>query len=175
MSDKRITAWADSILGIASAEGDSETVSEELHSLSRMIESDESLRSSLSDERISAADRTAAVEGALNGMASEVTTAIAGLVIGTGRIKDLGLITAEMAHRAAEATGASVAEVRSAVPLSVEQLNRLTEGLTEKMGRQIQVRNIVDPTVMGGIVTQIGDEVIDGSVRTRLNQLRDAF
>jgi F-type H+-transporting ATPase subunit delta len=37
------------------------------------------------------------------------------------------------------------------------------------------VKNVVDPSVMGGIVTRIGDSVLDGSVRTRLNQLRDVF
>jgi F-type H+-transporting ATPase subunit delta len=40
---------------------------------------------------------------------------------------------------------------------------------------EITVRNIVDPSVIGGVVTTIGDDVLDGSVRTRLNRLRDAF
>ena len=175
MSDNRITAYADSLLGIARAEGSTEILQEELTALATAIESDEGLRSSLTSSRISAADRTAAIESALEGKASTVTTAVAGMLVATGHASEIGEITAAMASRSAEAAGASIAEVRSAVALTEAQLTQLAQALTTKMGREIQVRNIVDPTVMGGIVTQIGDEVIDGTVRTRLNQLREAF
>ena len=56
-----------------------------------------------------------------------------------------------------------------------EQISRLAEALKAKTNQDITIRNIVDPAVIGGVVTQIGDSVIDGSVRTRLNQLREAF
>ena len=78
-------------------------------------------------------------------------------------------------QRSAASAGETVAEVRSAVALSDEQLRQLTEALSARTNRRITVRNIVDPTVLGGIVTTIGDSVLDGSVRTRLNQLREAF
>jgi F-type H+-transporting ATPase subunit delta len=175
MTEKSITAWADSLLAIAGAEGASETVREELSALATAVSTDDALRTSLTDERIAAADRVSAIEGALDGKAHKVTTALAGLVVGAGRVGDLKEITSEMARRLAEAEGASVAEVRSAVALSDSQIAQLADGLTKRMGRPIQVHNVVDSSVMGGLVTQIGDEVIDGSVRTRLNQLRDAF
>ena len=80
-----------------------------------------------------------------------------------------------MARISAEGAGAVVAEARSAVALTDEQVSRLEAALSSKLGRTVTVRNIVDESVMGGVVTQIGDEVIDGSVRSRLNQLREAF
>ncbi len=88
---------------------------------------------------------------------------------------ELPEIAREMARIVAAGSGAVVAEARSAVALTDDQVARLSEALSSKLGRQVKVRNVVDPTVMGGVVTQIGDEVIDGSVRTRLNQLREAF
>jgi F-type H+-transporting ATPase subunit delta len=68
-----------------------------------------------------------------------------------------------------------VAEVRSAVALSDDQQERLAEAISSQTKRAVTVRNIVDPSVLGGIVTQVGDSVIDASIRTRLHQLRDAF
>ena len=60
-------------------------------------------------------------------------------------------------------------------PLTEEQVGRLADALSSKLGRTVTVRNVVDESVVGGVVTQIGDEVIDGTIRTRLNQLREAF
>ena len=52
---------------------------------------------------------------------------------------------------------------------------RLAAALSAKTGHEVTIRNVVDPSVVGGVVTRVGDAVIDGSVRTRLSQLRDAF
>jgi len=71
--------------------------------------------------------------------------------------------------------GAAYAEVRSAVPLSDDQKSRLAAALSESVGRQVAVRVTIDPTVMGGLVTQIDDTVIDGSLRRRLNQMRETL
>ena len=79
-------------------------------------------------------------------------------------------------QRSAADRGEAVAEVRSAVALTDEQIARLAAAaLKARTDLDVTVQNIVDPTVMGGVVTQIGDSVLDGSVRTRLNQLREAF
>ena len=59
--------------------------------------------------------------------------------------------------------------------LSDDQRHRLGEALTQATGKDVTVKVIVDGDVLGGLITRIGDEVIDGSVRTRINQLREAF
>ncbi|HEV7887846.1 MAG TPA: F0F1 ATP synthase subunit delta, partial [Acidimicrobiales bacterium] len=60
-------------------------------------------------------------------------------------------------------------------PLSDEQKQRLADALSTKTGKQVEVRVIIDPSVLGGVVAQVGDEVFDGSVRHRLNQLREVL
>ena len=77
--------------------------------------------------------------------------------------------------RAAKARQREVAEVRSAVDLTDDQRQRLATALTSATGKDVEVKVVVDPTVMGGVVATIGDTVIDGSVRHRLDQLREAF
>ena len=175
MSDNRITAYADAALGVALAEGALSEVEDELFRLARVFESSDELRSTLSDPLLPAAKRQQIVEDLLEGRASTATIAIVSMIVATGRASDLPKIADELVQRSAASTGSAVAEVRSAVALTDEQIARLTQALSARTKRDITVRNIVDPTVMGGIVTRIGDSVIDGSVRTRLNQLREVF
>jgi F-type H+-transporting ATPase subunit delta len=68
-----------------------------------------------------------------------------------------------------------VGEVRTAIPLDDEQRRRLTEALERATGKKIELKVIVDPSVVGGIVARVGDTVIDGSIRHRLEQLREAL
>lgn len=175
LTDNRITAYADAALSVALAEGALSEVEDELFRLARVVESNEELRSALTDPHIPASRRQQIVEDLLEGRASSATIAIVSMIVGTGRAAELPKIADQLVQRSAESTGSSVAEVRSAVPLTDEQLERLTAALRTRTNREITVKNVVDPTVMGGVVTRIGDSVIDGSVRTRLNQLRDVF
>jgi F-type H+-transporting ATPase subunit delta len=76
---------------------------------------------------------------------------------------------------AAQTREHEVAEVRSATPLDDAQLQRLAESLSRATGKNIEVKLVVDPTVMGGLVATIGDTVIDGTVRHRLEQLKETL
>ena len=62
------------------------------------------------------------------------------------------------------------ATVTTAVPLSPEQLERLGRTLTTQYGRSVHVNDVVDPAVVGGIRVEIGDEVIDGTILSRLDE-----
>ena len=59
------------------------------------------------------------------------------------------------------------------MPLDDDQQRRLAEALGRATGKQVEVKVIVDPRVLGGIVSRVGDVVIDGSVRHRLEQLKE--
>jgi F-type H+-transporting ATPase subunit delta len=65
--------------------------------------------------------------------------------------------------------------VRSTVELTEEQRERLAQAIEKATGKKVEVKVIIDPTILGGVVTTIGDTVIDGSVRTRLEQLKNAI
>jgi F-type H+-transporting ATPase subunit delta len=175
MTDTRSTAYAEALLALAAAEGDVQVVTDELFAVAQAVEADEQLRATLTDSRLPAERRAQVVEDLLEGKANSTTVALASMVVANGRGGDLPQIVREMARISAEGAGAVVAEARSAVALTDEQVSRLETALSSKLGRTVTVRNIVDESVMGGVVTQIGDEVIDGSVRSRLNQLREAF
>jgi F-type H+-transporting ATPase subunit delta len=80
-----------------------------------------------------------------------------------------------LVQRSAEETHKVVAEVRSSIELTEDQRTRLAAAIQKATGKSVDVTVIVDPTVLGGIVTTVGDTVIDGSVKSRLEQLKHAF
>lgn len=174
-ADTRIEAYADALFAIASAEGNLAEVEDELFRFARVLESNDELRSTLSDPHIPAARRQQVVEDLLGGRATPITVAMVTMVVGAGRANELPRIVDAVVQRSADAGGTVVAEVRSAVALSDDQQARLGQAISARTGRQVTVRNVVDPSVVGGVITRIGDSVIDGTVRTRLSQLRDVF
>ena len=172
---ERSASYADAVAAVARAEGNLDLVSDELFRVARALEGSDELRMTLSDRQIPAARRQQIVEDLLGGHASDTTTAMVSMIVAAGRSSDLAGIAQETVEINARDRGRSVAEVRSAVALTDDQAERLAAALSAATGHQVEVKVIVDPSVMGGVVATIGDEVIDGSVRHRLSQLRDSF
>ncbi|NLA35195.1 MAG: ATP synthase F1 subunit delta [Actinobacteria bacterium] len=175
MSESRNTAYADAILAVARAEGQSSAVERELPVVAAAVAGSAELRATLADTKIPAARRMQIVEDVLEGKASPATASIVSLIVANGRVDDLDGIVDSVVASGAAARGEEVAEVRSAVPLTDEQSQRLAAALKAKLNRDVTIRNIVDPSVLGGIITQVGETLLDGSVRTRMTQLREAF
>ncbi len=169
----RIEGYATALFEIARAEGYLAEVEDELFRFARTLEGNDELRSVLTDEAVPAARRQGVVEDLLGGRASPVTTNLVSLVVGAGRARDLPDIVDRLVERAAAERSAAVAEVRSAVDLDAATQARLAEALGQATGKRVEVKVVVDPSLIGGIVAQIGDTIIDGSIRTRLEQLKE--
>jgi len=172
MSDARIDGYARALFEVARAEGTIDEVEDELFRFARSYESSDDLRSALTDDQVPAAKRQAIVEDLLGGKATSTTTQLVSMVVGSGRGRDLPAIIDKLVARAADSKDLAVAQVRSAVPLTDDQQNRLRAALANATGKQVNLKVIVDPAVLGGLVATVGDTVIDGSVRTRVDQLK---
>ena len=175
MSAEKVNSYAEALVAVAQAEGDLAAVEDELFAVAQALAGSDELRETLSDRRIPAARRQQIVEDLLGTQAADATVALVSMVVGAGRAGDLVRIIEAAVERSAALRNKAVAEVRSAVALSDDQQQRLAGALQRATGKDVTVKVVVDPAVMGGLVTRIGDEVIDGSVRTRINQLREAF
>jgi F-type H+-transporting ATPase subunit delta len=171
----RVEGYAAAIFEVARAEGILERVEHELYGLLHVLEGNEELRRTLSDASIPPDRRQAMVEDLLGPKFLPLTASLVSFVVSTGRARDLPAIIEKLVERSAAERQHVMAEVRSAVPLSDDQRERLAKALSENLGRQVEVRVIVDPEVLGGIVARVGDVVIDGTVRHRLEQLKEAI
>ena len=175
MSDERNRLYAEALLNVIAAEGHLNEVQDELFRFSRVVEGNDELRDALSDPHLPAARRTQICEDLLAGKASDTTVALVSLVVGNGRVRELPGIVDRVLELTASSGDRHIAEVRSAVELTEDQKTRLAASLKAATGKDVDIVVVVDPSVLGGIVTQIGDTVIDGSVRHRLAQLRESF
>jgi F-type H+-transporting ATPase subunit delta len=164
--------YAEAFFNIIRSEGNVNEIQDELFRFAQALENEDELRAALTNAEVPVARRQQIVEDLLKGRANPVTVALVSMVVGAGRARDLAAIVDLLLQKTAELTQRSIAEVRSAVELTDEQKKRLAESLRKVVGHDVEVYVIIDPTVLGGIVTQIGDTVIDGSVRHRLDQMK---
>ncbi len=171
----RIDGYATALFEVARVEGSLDEVEDELFRFARTLEGNDELRTVLTDDAVPAERRRGVVDELLGTRASPVTANLVALVVGAGRAKDLPAIIDRLVRRAAAAHDREVAEVRSAVPLDDDQRARLAIALGEATGKEVEVKVIIDPSVLGGLVAQVGDTVIDGSVRHKLDQLRETI
>lgn len=172
MSSVKIEAYATALFEIAQADGTLALVEDELFRVARAFESNEQLRNTLSDSTIPADRRQQVAEQFLGAKASNTTTQLVSLVVGSGQARDLPAIVDSLVKRASSEKQQEVAEVRSAIALSDDQKTRLTAALTKVTGKPVNLKVVIDPSVLGGLVAVVGDEVIDDTVRTRLDQLK---
>jgi F-type H+-transporting ATPase subunit delta len=175
MADDRTLAYAEALFAVARAEGTLDAVEDELFRFSQTLQGNDELRNALTDANIPAARRQQIVEDLLGGKASPTAVALVSMVVGTGRARQLPSIIERLVEMSAAEANKEVAEVRSAVPLTDNQRDRLAKALEDATGKQVEIKVVVDPSVLGGIVAQVGDTVIDGSVRRRLDQLKNAL
>ena len=175
MADDRTTAYAEALFAVARAEGPLAEIEDELFRVAQVVRGNDELRDKLADPHIPVATRQQIVEDLLGGKATPVTTSLVSMVVGNGRARDLPAIVDQLVSMSAREANKEVAEVRAAIALTDDQKARLAEALGQATGKQVEVKVIVDPSIKGGLVAQEGDTVIDGSVRRRLEQLRNAL
>jgi F-type H+-transporting ATPase subunit delta len=173
MSNDTIQGYAQALLSVARAEGNLDEVEDELFRFSRALEGSDALRSTLTDQLVPPARRQAIVEDLLGGKASNTTVSLVSFVVGSGHARELPAIIGLLVQQAASEKSKVVAEVRAAIALSDDQQQRLTAALNNATGKDVALKVVIDPTVLGGLVAQVGDTVIDGSVAHRLAQLKN--
>jgi F-type H+-transporting ATPase subunit delta len=171
--EERVRGYANAMFEVARVEGALDQVAEELFQFSQTLQTSDELRTHLTDQAIPVERRAGVVEDLLGPRAHPVTTNLVSFVVGAGRAGDLPEIVETLVQHAAEAKDKVVAEVRVVQPLTDDQRQRLSEALSRSTRHNVDLRVIIDPTVLGGVLTQIGDTVIDGSVRTRLARMRE--
>jgi F-type H+-transporting ATPase subunit delta len=91
------------------------------------------------------------------------------------RLAALGLIVQAYDTLADERSGLVRARVTAAMTLDDTQVEAIRQSLAKMTGKQVQVTVAVDPTLIGGVVTQVGDKVFDGSVKTQLTRIEDTL
>jgi F-type H+-transporting ATPase subunit delta len=171
----QVDGYAAALLEIAGAQAEPQAAVDELHRAMSGLSTSPELAEALSDPRIPGERKQGIVDDLLGAHASQVTVAAVGFVVAAGQAKNLEGIAEKLAQLAADAVGEVVAVVRAPFDLDEELVERLQVALAGATGKRIQVKVVVDPSVIGGVVAKVGDTVLDGSVQHRFAELREQW
>ncbi|MGA9597131.1 MAG: ATP synthase F1 subunit delta [Acidimicrobiia bacterium] len=175
MVTSHVDGYARALLDVVSAEGDTDRLSDELFLVAREFGESEDLSGALEDPLLPFERKQAIISDLLGERASAVTVSLVNMLVGVGKIKDFPAITKRMMELAAEAEGEVVADVTSAVDLDEATQERLAAKLAAVTGKRVRLHVVVDPSLIGGLVAQVEDTLFDGSVKSRLQDLREAW
>jgi F-type H+-transporting ATPase subunit delta len=172
-SEELINGYASALFDVVRAEGELDRVEDELYRFGKVLESNHELKQALGDKSVDRIQREKILQDLLADKVSEHTLGLLTFIVGQGRARQLPQILEELSRLAAEAGNSVVAEVRTAIPLNEDQRTALAQSLSKATGKNVEVKALVDPSVLGGVVAKIGDTVIDGTIKSRLEQLKD--
>jgi len=160
------------LLDSAQQTGQLDGVEDELFRFGRILRAQDELRGLLDEQAVPAERRIGLLNGVLGDKVDPVTAALLDQAVRSSRKRTLELAIDDILERTAEIRGQSMADVTSAILLTEAQEQRLAATLSELYHRTITVRTQVDPTVLGGLIVRLGNEIIDGSVARRLAVVR---
>ncbi|MER7460913.1 F0F1 ATP synthase subunit delta [Micromonospora sp. NPDC126480] len=165
----------EALLASADKAGELGEVEDELFRFGQVVAGSPELSNALSDPMAPVEQRAMLVDGLLAGKARPVTGRLVGIALaGFGGRNFHGALT-RLVELAADRRDRQVAYVTVAAPLSEEEERRLGASLSAIYGREVSVKQTVDPEVLGGVSVQVGSDLYDGTVLRRLNETRNAL
>ena len=156
----------------AEADGSLDAVEEELFRFGRAVDANPELQMTLTNPALPAVAKAQIVRDLVASGAAPTTTALLAHAAANLRGRRVDAVVSALTDLAAAQRERVVAQVRVAVALDEDQHRRLASVLSRLQGREVRLNVVVDPSVVGGASVRIGDDVIDGTMETRLTQAR---
>jgi len=170
---ERIRGYVERVFQELAVIDEVDEVEDELFRIARILDDYPDLRRTLQDANAPYEGRAALFADLFEGRTRPSTFRIARYVFRAGHIRDVVGTFEWLVELAAQERGRRVAEVRAAIALDESETARLAAALGSLVDRSVEVRTILDSSVIGGVLISVGDFVIDGTVRFRIERLRD--
>lgn len=160
------------IRALAASAGKDVSIESELFAFGQAVSSDAELELAVGSKLGAPDAKAELVNRLLSGKASAQTLAIVEHLVREPRGRRIGQLLSQSAEIVADQSGRTIATITTAASLPEAQLKRLAAGLESSYGRALHVNQVIDPQIVGGVRVQIGDDVIDGTIASRINDLR---
>ena len=168
--------YASALFDLARESNQIDSVQKSLAALKAGLAESTELSALVASPVVSRSDAAKAIAAVAKAMKLDsLTTKFLGVLAENRRLADLGGMIDAFDAIVAAHRGEVTAKVTSAHPLSADQLKALAANLKTRVGRDVTVATTVDPAILGGLVVQLGSQLIDGSIRTRLNSFAQAM
>lgn len=159
----------------ANFDGKLDDLEEELFRFGRILVENPGLRRALVDQSIDKSKRIELVASLIDAKVTASSARLIKVLVGAPRGRSIEQGLADFAEVAAARRNRLIALVRSAIPLSDEQRTRLGAALTAQVGQPVRLNIQIDPSAVGGVAIRLGDEEVDGTIVSRLNNARRAL
>lgn len=156
-----------SLLSVAQGNGQLDEVEDQLFKVGRLVDGHRDLRATLADRRAPVEGRQQLLGSLIDGRVSSVVGLLARRAV-LARARTFDLTLEDYLKLAAGLRQRAIATVEVARPLEEHQADRLRSALSRQVGRDVNLRVVVNPDVVGGVRVTLGDEVIEGTVAARL-------
>ena len=164
--------YASALFGLARDERQIDAVSRSLDSLVQALGDSRDFSMLVESPLVGRADAGKALNALAGSLSLDpITTNFLGVLARNGRKGQLKAVARLFKRLAADHRGETTADVTTARPLSDDQVAALKQQLRARAGRDVAIEADVDPTILGGIVIKLGSQMIDASIRTKLNRL----
>ena len=163
------------IRSVANSAAKTVSIQNEIFDFARAVSSDADLELALGSKLGDPKAKAKLVAKLLTGKASAQTISIISALVQQPRGRRIGALLSDGADVVADQSGQSIATVTAASDLSAAQLKSLAATLKQVHGRELSINLVIDPSIIGGLRVQVGDDVVDGTVSTRLADLRIAL
>jgi len=168
--------YATALFGLAQQQGQLTAVESSLKTVSAAMSESDDLSALVKSPLVGRSDAARAIAALVPVLGLDPITAnFLGVLAQNRRLGDLPAIIRAFRDLAARSRGETNAEVVSAHPLDDAQVDALKQQLRHRVGREVAIDLKVDPTLLGGLVVKIGSQMIDSSIKTRLNTLAHAM
>ncbi len=167
--------YAEALFELAAGEQVLEETADGLVTVISALQQTPEYRQLLASAAIGKAERLKALDDAFDGKVPKVLMGVLRMMVSRGHIGALDSMAREFDELSRQYRGESVARVLSAVPLQESEAVKIREQLEKRFGHSIIVRCEVDPGLIGGIRVEVEGRVIDGSIRNKLEQIKDVI
>ena len=168
--------YATALFGLARDESQIDAVTRSLDSLDAALTQSSDFATLVTSPLVSRGDATKAIAALTPTFGLDpITARFLGVLAENGRLGELKNIIRLVRELALGHRGETTAEVTSAHPLNDQQMAELKAKLRARVGREVGINAAVDPSLLGGIVVRLGSQMIDASIRTKLNTLATAM
>lgn len=167
--------YSEAVLELARAAGQDEVVLTELNAVNQVIASDKDMSIVLCHPSISAEDKKKFLASLFQGKLSDLTDKLINLLADKRRLELLPFIESSYRSLLNKRKNILSASLRCSEPLADSSIANIKAQLTEHLGKKLELEVKVDPSLIGGVVLKIGDQVIDGSLKGKLKSIEKAL
>lgn len=173
MIDVIANRYAEALFQLSEDENISTEIYNELHNVVDIVKNNKELDNALKSPLVSKAEKINLIEVLFNNQINNNLKNFLKILVEKGRISSLKSIELTFKQLLNDKNNIIEGTVISAVPLTDEKIKKLEEKLSKKYNKNVTLENKVDNSILGGVLIRLGNTQIDGSVKTRLDNIKE--